>query len=759
MKRLGFIISILISSIFYSSAQNEGNIWYFGGYAGLDFNSGVPIALTDGQMTTGEGCSSIADNNGELLFYTDGMTVYNKNHTIMPNGSGLLGHSSSTQSGIIVKKPGSLTIYYLFTCDGMSGNSGGLNYSEVDMTLNGGLGDINANKNILIISGADEKLTAVTHQNGLDFWVVFRLINSNTYHSYLLTSTGLNLTPIVTNIGPAYFGEIGYLKASPDGTKVANANWLNSTFEIFDFDNNTGLLSNPITGYMDSPYGIEFSLNSNILYVGEYYSRNINQYNLLAGSNAAIISSGLSIGQSTQGDIGALQLGPDGKIYLSIVLAGNLAVIDSPDILGLGCNFNVNGPQLAGSLAINGLPTFFSSIFNSTTNFSFNNPCYGDSTIFNFNSTSFDSILWNFGDPNSGIDNNSTDLNPFHIFTDTGTFHINLYSYFNGIADTATNDLFVTDLPTVNLGNDTVICDGEILTLDATGQNATYLWHDNSTNSTYDVINVGDYSVIITDSNGCINSDTIHVALNLLPYIDLGNDIEICQDDVLTLDVYLEGASYLWNDNSTISSFNIDTTGFYSVILTDSNGCSNSDTINIIINPLPNSDFTFNPQPTDLNNPNILFSNISSANTSYEWNLGDGTIIENLNNINHIYLFSGEYDVSLISLNEFDCIDTVIYQIIIDPGGFDLFIPNAFTPNNDEHNELFVIKGRYIIDFNIKIFNRWGKKIFESDNIEKHWDGRFQGKLVQQEKYTYLVTVLDVNADIHEFPGTVHLIH
>tara|TARA_B110000238_G_scaffold4648_1_gene4631 strand:+ start:405 stop:2684 length:2280 start_codon:yes stop_codon:yes gene_type:complete len=759
MKRLGLIISILISSIFYSSAQNEGNIWYFGASAGLDFNSGVPIALTDGQLNTGEGCSSIADNNGDLLFYTDGMTAYNKNHTIMPNGSGLLGNSSSTQSGIIVKKPGSLTIYYLFTCDGISGNSGGLNYSEVDMTLNGGLGDINANKNILIISGSDEKITAVTHQNGIDFWIVFRLINSNTYHSYLLTSTGLNLNPIVTNIGPTYFGEIGYLKASPDGTKIANANWISSTFEMFDFDNNTGLLSNPLTGYVASPYGIEFSLNSNLLYVGEYYSRNINQYNLLAGSNAAIMSSVLSIGQSTLGDIGALQLGPDGKIYLAIVSAGNLAVIDSPDILGLGCNFNVNGPQLAGSLAINGLPTFFSSIFNSTTNFSFNNPCYGDSSFFNFNSTSFDSILWNFGDPNSGIENNSTDLNPFHIFTDTGTFHINLYSYFNGIADTATNDLFVTDLPTVNLGNDTVICDGEILTLDATVQNATYLWQDNSTNSTYDVINVGNYSVIITDSNGCINSDTIHVFLNPLPYIDLGNDIEICEGDVLTLDVYLEGASYLWSDNSTISSGDIDATGFYSVILTDSNGCSNSDTINVIINPLPNSDFTFNPQPTDLNNPNILFSNISSANTSYEWNLGDGTIIENLNNINHIYLFSGEYDVSLISLNEFDCIDTVIYQIIIDPGGLDLFIPNAFTPNNDQHNELFVIKGRYIIDFNIKIFNHWGKKIFESDNIEKHWDGRFQGKLVQQEKYTYLVTVLDINADIHEFPGIVYLIH
>jgi len=762
MKILGFIISILIFSTLFTSAQNEGNIWYFGENAGLDFNSGFPVALTDGQINTNEGCASIADNNGDLLFYTDGMTVYNKNHIIMPNGFGLLGNTSSTQSGIIIKKPTSNTIYYLFTVDGISGNSGGLNYSEVDITLDGGLGDININKNIPIFANACEKVTVITHSNSSDFWIISRLENSNTYHSYLLTSSGLNITPVVTNIGPVYAPDVGYLRGSPDGGKIAAANYIVGNIDIFDFDKNTGLLSNSITisGFVSGDaYGIEFSPNSNLLYVGEYTSQNINQYNLLAGSNLAIISSALNIGQSTQGNIGALQLGPDGKIYLSIVSASNLAVIDSPDILGFGCNFNVNGPQLAGRIAFNGLPTFYSSIFVPTNTFSFNNACDGDTSFFSFTNTSFDSILWNFGDPNSGIDNNSTDLNPIHIFTDTGTFHINLYSYFNGITDTVTNDLFVTDLPIVDLGNDTVICDEEILTLDAAVQNATYLWQDNSTNSNYDAVNVGDYSVIVTDSNGCINSDTIHVVLNPLPYIDLGNDIEICEDDVLTLDVYLESASYLWNDNSTISSFNIDTTGFYSVILTDSNGCSNSDTINIIINPLPNSDFTFNPQPTDLNNPNILFSNISSANTSYEWNLGDGTIIENLNNINHIYLYSGEYDVSLISLNEFDCIDTVIYQIIIDPGGFDLFIPNAFTPNNDEHNELFVIKGRYIIDFNIKIFNRWGKKIFESDNIEKHWDGRFQGKLVQQEKYTYLVTVLDVNTDIHEFPGIVYLIH
>jgi hypothetical protein len=112
-------------------AQKEGNIWYFGQNAGLDFNSGSPVALTDGMLNSIEGCASICDANGDLLFYTDGMTVYNKNHGVMPNGTGLLGNSSSTQSAIIVKKPMSNNLYYIFTVDGISGNAGGLNYSVV----------------------------------------------------------------------------------------------------------------------------------------------------------------------------------------------------------------------------------------------------------------------------------------------------------------------------------------------------------------------------------------------------------------------------------------------------------------------------------------------------------------------------------------------------------------------------------------------------------------------------------------------------
>ena len=759
MKKSGCVILLLISTIFFASAQNEGNIWYFGENAGLDFNSGTPVALTDGMMNTFEGCAAISDNNGNLLFYTEGMTVYNKNHIVMPNGLGLLGHSSSTQSSIIVKKPESLNIYYIFTVDGFTGNGGGLNYSEIDMTLDGGLGDVNANKNINLIPFTCEKVTAVVHHNSSDFWIVSPELNTNIIHSFLLTSSGVNLPSIQINAVSPVDG-VGYLRSSANGERIAIANSLSNNVELYEFDNSTGILTfQLVISGNNSAYGVEFSPNSDIVYISDWGGGELWQYNLLAGSSQDVIDSELYLGSGGGGPGGALQLAPDNKIYQAIGGSASLPAINNPDIIGLGCNYDINGVFLAGKTSSHGLPTFYSSIFLSNT-VDFINFCYGDSTFFRSVNTSLDSVLWDFGDINSGNSNLSTDTSTYHIFSDTGSFDVTLYSYLNGIIDTSITPIYINSLPDINLGIDTAICIEDTLIIDVTLQDASYLWSDNSTNPNYTLFSAGDYSVIITDSNGCINSDTINVVLNPLTYINLGDDIEICEDkDVLILDVYLENASYLWNDNSTSSTFNIDATGVYSVILTDSNGCINSDTINVIINPLPNSDFTFDPQQTDLNNPDILFANLSSINISYQWNFGDGTIIENLNNINHTYQFSGEYDVSLISLNEFGCVDTIIYQIIIDPGGFDLFIPNTFTPNNDEHNELFVIKGRYIIDFNIKIFNRWGKKIFESDNIEKYWDGRFKGKLVQEEKYTYLVTVLDINSDTHEFTGIVNVIY
>ena len=621
MKKLGCVISILICSTLFASAQNEGNIWYFGENAGLDFNSGGPVAITNGMLNTLEGCATISDNNGNLLFYTDGMVVYNKNHTLMPNGTGLLGHNSSTQSSIIVKKPASSTIYYVFTVDGVTGSDGGLNYSEVDMTLDGGLGDVNTNKNINLIPFTCEKVTAIKHQNSSDFWIISPENNTNIIHSFLLTSAGINMTPILTTAQSPVSG-VGYLKGSPDGNRIVLVNAWTVNFELYNFNNATGELTFQLQKFMGSdPYGAEFSPNSNLLYISVWPGGGVWQFDLLAGSNTSIINSALNLG-SSGGDGGSLQLAPDNKIYQAVGSSPSLPIINNPNIVGAGCNFNVNGVNLGGKISSYGLPTFYSSIFLSNT-IDFLNLCYGDSTYFTSTNTSLDSVLWDFGDITSGNSNISTNSNTYHIFSDTGNFDVTLYSYLNSIADTSITSIYINPLPNVNLGIDTAICEGNILLLDVgLQQGSSYLWNDNSTTSSYTVSTEGDYSVIVTDSNGCSSTDIIHVIYNPLPNAIISGNYEVCYGDRVVIAMIVAGTFPLeitysnGVETNMVSGNNpiiieASQAGFYTITnVVDQFGCigSYSGTAEVIIDPcsltvfIPNS---FTPD-NDLKNEGFI---------------------------------------------------------------------------------------------------------------------------------------------------------
>jgi hypothetical protein len=158
--------SVLVFSFFslFTFSQKEANTWYFGRNAGLDFSTGKPIALTDGALSTEEGYAVISDKTGKLLFYTDGISVWNKAHKVMPNGSGLKGDPSSTSSGVAIPKPNSPGKYYLFTV-AKEGSQDGLNYSLIDMNLDSLRGDVvTAEKNIFLQGKISEKLTAVSHR-------------------------------------------------------------------------------------------------------------------------------------------------------------------------------------------------------------------------------------------------------------------------------------------------------------------------------------------------------------------------------------------------------------------------------------------------------------------------------------------------------------------------------------------------------------------------------------------------------------------
>lgn len=359
-KILTFIIYFLYTLNIY--AQKEGNIWYFGQNAGLDFNTSSPSVLTNGSLSTAEGCASIADGTGNLLFYTDGIQVWNRTHQVMPNGLGLKGDPSSTQSAIIVPKPHSLDLYYIFTVDANAGTDG-LQYSVLDMNLDGGMGDI-ISKNNLLFTPSTEKITAVNHANGTDIWIIGHEWNSAKFYAYLLTANGINPNPIITDIGIIHdgssFNSHGYLKASPEGNKIVAAIGIKGLAEVFDFDNNTGVLSNPLdlTG-LNYVYGVEFSQDGAYLYLTRRYYGNLYQYNLKAGSNSDILNSQFIISSN---NLGGLQMAPDGKIYIA-KYNNHLDVINNPNEQGVNCNYQADAIYLAGMSSTLGLPIFNQSFF------------------------------------------------------------------------------------------------------------------------------------------------------------------------------------------------------------------------------------------------------------------------------------------------------------------------------------------------------------------------------------------------------------
>ena len=236
------IILILISLILPLSSYSQGefNNWYFGEHAGITFNNGAPIALTNcatsfsNQFAT----CSISDSLGNLLFYSDGFRVYNRNHTIMPNGHFINGQDFSQHQAVFcVPSLQDTNLFFLFTIDwyftNLYPNPLGLRYSIIDMQLEGGLGDIQAGqKNIPIPSAWDAcyNVSGTRHQNNKFAWVVTRKYhNSSYYASYLVSNSGLDTTAVLSNsliplnIDPtdttlSDYSEI--IKISPDGKKL-----------------------------------------------------------------------------------------------------------------------------------------------------------------------------------------------------------------------------------------------------------------------------------------------------------------------------------------------------------------------------------------------------------------------------------------------------------------------------------------------------------------------------------------------------------
>ncbi len=386
MRKLIFVYTILFSVAGFAQ-KKRANIWYFGKNAGLDFTSSVPVALLNSAMNTLEGTTSMCDTSGNLLFYTNGVNVWDRSHAMMPNGTGLTGDPSTAQT-LAIPKPGSQTSFYIFYADDYGGPNG-LRYSEVDMQLNGGLGDVvNNTKNTLLHLNASEKIAAVDHCNGEGVWVMTINYATDEFFAYLVTQTGI-MPPVKSNCKP----DVGYccnsMKFSPDGKWLGYTNNTpagGDDSQVFRFNDQTGLTQFKCTLPKDVSIGerlcgISFSPGSSKLYISSMYNYNIAgvyvtlcQYDLSAanipGSKTEVLKQVFPGSGVSKYPMGEMQNAPDGKLYMarwgSWTDLDTISVIKSPDSAGLACQAVLSGIPLSGRSSLIGLPNFNESYFRNT---------------------------------------------------------------------------------------------------------------------------------------------------------------------------------------------------------------------------------------------------------------------------------------------------------------------------------------------------------------------------------------------------------
>ncbi len=589
----------------------QASIWYFGKSAGLDFSTEPPTVLGNGKTLSREASAVAVDAFGNLLFYSDGQKVYNRNHQVMPNGGNLFGHPSTTQM-LILPQPGKPWRYYVFTPNSFdnlaSGN--GTTYSVVDMKLQGGLGDIPPNElNLEIVQPSlfTEKITATRHCNGQDWWILVKEQGNNLFRSYLLNENGIQ-PPFVIGIGtlpPApTFNSVGVMKFNPEGNLLVNTLFHTGGIDLMQFDQNTGILSNAVSiiqpNVLNGPYGVEFSNDGNLLYVSSLLGTSrITQFDLTLPP--AQIGNGVTIASfAATYRYGQLQRAPNGKIYVPntapLEFSPSLGVINAPDVKGTGCMYQETALPLSPGSANIGLPSFPQNFLPRKINPEIAGPdsicTLGDSLQYTlqFKACSVDSVIWKLNGGGLYV------VNPklvTAVFDQPGTYRLTALVFSPCIVEADTFLIYVdtSGMRTLDLGPDIALCENGVRVLDAGAGFAKYRWDDGSAEQTRTTLFPGKYWVDVWDQCGKQQSDTVLISILPNTVLNIGPDTATCT--TISYDLPIGFQSWNWSPatglnctNCTPVTVGSNGTTTYTVIAQTADGCISVDSLTITASQL-----------------------------------------------------------------------------------------------------------------------------------------------------------------------------
>jgi PKD repeat protein len=636
--------------------QSANGNWYFGRYAGLNFASGKPVA-TNGLMITGEPSAAVSNSKGQLLFYTNGQSVYGKSGDTIaydvlngsPNSRANGYPASSTQGALIVPDPGNGKKFYIFTTSDKGDISYnyqyGLSYTVIDTSLNGGKGGVSGPLNQSAPGGnppTGEHLTAIPHCNGTDYWIIAKELATPRFAAYLLTSSGLSSPQYSSYTPDTTVDATGILKAAPNGRRLAMADFYGRYIKIYDFDKITGNIS--YAGMIDSlgeSAGFSFSPNSNLIYArfDKDYIRQYDLRNFDCNSEPPYFR--LS-DKASFFDFTTFQLGPDGKLY-EAVMNSPMNVINFPDSVCTFANPNACGlnigaiPLLSGTFSRGSTPNIIDARKPAP-------PASFEVCIKNCGEAHFrgtgcgSSFLWTFGDPASGSQDTSMLENPVHIYTPRAAPYVVTFRQTNGAGTTVAVKTLTIQFPSTPVisGNFTPCANSVSSAYSVSGgpvNGFSYVWKitgGQPATATGPSVNVGwnatgtkKIKLIAINSVGCKDSAEQTVTLNPNPSASItisdGSTV-LCIGSTKTLTAS-GGGSYLWNTGSTSAAITISSPGTYSVVVTDnSTGCNSR--ASVTITP---STSAITPDPVSIPCDGSGVTITASAGTSYLWSTGETT--------------------------------------------------------------------------------------------------------------------------------------